>query len=278
MGFPPLGRALVEEAPGQPGAACFRLRSRDPAARTGSEEPRSARRTGPSVPGGQRLWLLELGGLTPHRACPRSPGSTREHPNPRQLSEVVKYTPRSPSSACPLPEAAEKHHRGRETSGKSRTVAVAAPRPPPPVTCEDSDTDLMVVVCEDHSLGRHVSQRNHRTDRSREKPEPGARRPGARLPWRARERGRPGSARRAGRRGPSAQWPAWGERGRARSARVRGGGGVGPCDPESGREEAILRWEKRRPRGRPNAEAAGQGRRDPEALPSETRDAWMARD
>lgn len=68
----------------------------------------------------------------------------------------------------------------------------------------------MVVVCEDHSLGRHVSQRSHRTDRSREKPEPGARRPGARLPGRARERGRPGSARRAGRRGPSARWPAWG--------------------------------------------------------------------
>lgn len=69
-----------------------------------------------------------------------------------------------------------------------------------------------------------------------------------------------------------------GERGRARSARVRGGGGVGPRDPESGREEAILGWEKRRPRGRSNEEAAGQGRRDPEALPSETRDAWMARD
>lgn len=34
-----------------------------------------------------------------------------------------------------------------------------------------------------------------------------------------------------------------GGRGRARSARVRGGGGVGPRDPESGREEAIPGWE-----------------------------------
>lgn len=132
MGFPPLGRALVEEAPGQPRAACFRLRSRDPAARTGSAEPRSARRTGPSVPGGQRLWLLGFWGSTPHRACPSPPGRTREHPSPQQLSAVVKYTPRSPSSACPLPEAAEKHRRERETSGKSRTVAVAAPGPPLP--------------------------------------------------------------------------------------------------------------------------------------------------
>lgn len=46
------------------------------------------------------------------------------------------------------------------------------------------------MVSEDHSLGRHVSQRSHRTDRSREKPELRARRPGARSPWRARERER----------------------------------------------------------------------------------------
>lgn len=62
MGFPPLARALVEEAPGQPRAACFRLRSRDPAARPGSAEPCSARRTGPLVPGGQRLWAAKVRG------------------------------------------------------------------------------------------------------------------------------------------------------------------------------------------------------------------------
>lgn len=123
----------------------------------------------------------------------------------------------------------------------------------------------MVVVCEDHSLGRHVSQRSHRTDRSREKPEPGARRPGARLPWRARERGRPGSARRAGRRGPSARWPAWGgerprqeragpRRGRSRAARprVRPGG----SDPGVGRSGGLAEDRARRRRGK-----AGETRR-----------------
>lgn len=83
MGFPPLRRALVEEAPGQPPAACFRLRSRDPAARTGSAEPRSARRTGPSVPGGQRLWLRGLWGLTPVGPGPAPPGT---HGNTRIAS------------------------------------------------------------------------------------------------------------------------------------------------------------------------------------------------
>lgn len=102
MGFPPLGRALVEEAPGQPRAACFRLRSRDPAARTGSAEPRSARRTGPSIPGGQRLWLRGRWGPTPHGACPSSPGNTREHPDPQQALRGCKIHPsRSPSSVCP---------------------------------------------------------------------------------------------------------------------------------------------------------------------------------
>lgn len=243
MGFPPLGRALVEEAPGQPRAACFRLRSRDPAARTGSAEPRSARRTGPSVPGGQRLWLPGFWGSVPHRACPSPPGSTREHPSSPAALGGCKIHPPVPILSLPSSRGRReappraRNLRQVEDSGRSgpRTSS-------PQVTCEDSDTDLMVVVCEDHSLGRHVSQRSHRTDRSREKPEPGARRPGARLPWRARERGRPGSARRAGRRGPSARWPAWG-RGRARSARVRGGGGVGPRDPEAGREEAIPGWE-----------------------------------
>lgn len=61
------------------------------------------------------------------------------------------------------------------------------------------------MVSEDHSLGRHVSQRSHRTDRSREKPEPGARGPGARSLWRARERERPGSASRAGKEGEAAE-------------------------------------------------------------------------
>lgn len=72
----------------------------------------------------------------------------------------------------------------------------------------------MVVVGEDHSLGRHVSQRSHRTDRSREKPEPGARRPGARLPRRAR----------GGRAGERAS----GKEGAERLVALRGGGGEAP--------------------------------------------------
>lgn len=101
------------------------------------------------------------------------------------------------------------------------------------------------MVSEDHSLGRHVSQRSHRTDRSREKPELRARRPGARSPWRARA----GARGERGRRGrqPWAQRPAPG-RGRAGSARVRGRGGVRARDPESGSEAVSCGWETRRPR------------------------------
>lgn len=245
MGFPPLGRALVEEAPGQPRAACFRLRSRNPAARTGSAEPRSARRTGPSVPGGQRLWLLGLRGLTPHRACPSSPGEHTGTPESSAALSGCKIHPPVPLLSLPSSRGRrEAPPRARNLQQVADSSRCGSPGPPPPVTCEDSDTDLMVVVGEDHSLGRHVSQRSHRTDRSQEKPEPGARRPGARLPWRARERGRPGSARRAGRRGPSARWPAWGGGERPRQERA---------GPRRGRSRAA------RPRVRPGGSDPGVG-------------------
>lgn len=77
MGFPPLiDEHQRRKRAGQPGEACFRLRSRDPGACTGSTEPRSARRTGPSVPGGQGLRLLRRWGLTSHGAGSSS-GDTR---------------------------------------------------------------------------------------------------------------------------------------------------------------------------------------------------------
>lgn len=102
--------------------------------------------------------------------------------------------------------------------------------------CEDSDTDLMVVVSEDHSLGRHVSQRSHRTDRSREKPELRARRPGARSPWTAREREREVSGEEGGGgREPVGLRPGEAAPGARESA---GGGGVRARDPESGWEAA----------------------------------------
>lgn len=84
------------------------------------------------------------------------------------------------------------------------------------------------MVSEDHSLGRHVSQRSHRTDRSREKPEPGARGPGARSPRRARERERPGSSRRPGKEGEAAGRSAAcaGERPGPECASPRWGGGA----------------------------------------------------
>lgn len=159
----------------------------------------------------------------------RGRGGPQEHPNLRQLSAVVKRPPPpAPSSAFPPPEAAEKKSPQARSPRLVGDSGRGGPGPPSPVTCEDSDTDLMVVVSEDHSLGRHVSQRSHRTDRSREKPEPGARGPGARSPRRARERECPRSSRRAekdGRR-PGSPRPARG-RGRAGSARVPGVGGGG---------------------------------------------------
>lgn len=155
---------------------------------------------------------------------------------------------------------------------------MAEPGPPPPVTCEDSDADLMVVVGEDHSLGRHVSQRSHRTDRSREKPEPGARRPGARLPRRARggrasERasGKEGAERPVAWRGGGGNWTGGGgerprqecagsRRGRSRAARPRVR--RGRREPGAGEAAASLTGP---------AEAAGPGRASPEkALRSET--------
>lgn len=111
----------------QPAVASFRLRSRDPAARTGRAEPRSARRTGPSVPGGQGLRLRSRCGLTPHGACPSSRGNTREHPNLQQLSTVVKCIPLW-SPLLSLPSSREPQRRATsQASSKSGTVATAVP-------------------------------------------------------------------------------------------------------------------------------------------------------
>lgn len=149
------------------------------------------------------------------RGRPQPPGTPREHPSLQQLSEVVKHQlAQSPSSAFPPPEAAKKGQQSRSPRQVGDGGRGCPGSPPPPVTCEDSDTDLMVVVGEDHSLGRHVSQRSHCTDRSREKPESGARGPGARSPQRARS----GRGRR-----PRARRPVW-DKGPAGSARVRGSG------------------------------------------------------
>lgn len=92
----------------------------------------------------------------------------------------------------------------------------------------------MVVVSEDHSLGRHVSQRSHRTDRSREKPEPGARGPGARSPRRARECERPWSARRAKKEGEAARHSA-AKRERPRVRELAEGAESGRATPSPGR-------------------------------------------
>lgn len=82
----------------------------------------------------------------------------------------------------------------------------------------------------------------------------------------------PGEREASGKEGAERPVACVGGRGRAGSARVRGGGGVRPGGGEAGEgnAEASLRRER--------AEAAGQGRRDREALRSETRDAGMARD
>lgn len=134
------------------------------------------------------------------------------------------------------------------------------PGPLSPVTCEDSDTDLMVVVSEDHSLGRHVSQRSHRTDRSREKPELRARRPGARSPRRAREREREVS----GDGGGGSLVPAACAGGQAGlgAREPAGGGGVRARDPEPGSEAAVCGWATQR------AEVSVRGRRDSAAVRS----------
>ncbi|MEJ1269453.1 hypothetical protein NN561_000263 [Cricetulus griseus] len=238
----------------------------------------------PLGPRGPETLAARTMGPDTRGAWSSSPGNTREHPNRQRLSAVVKYTPWFPSSACPLPEAAEQDHREREAPRQVEDSGCGGPPtpagPPPRVTCEDPDTDLMVVVREDHSLGRHVSQRSHRTDRSREKPEPGARAGRERACLGERERGARGE-REGGGRAPGGLRGGEGggdRRGRARSARVRGGGGVGPRDPESGGEGASLGWEKRWPRGESARRRRGKAGESPEALRSETRDAWMARD
>lgn len=195
----------------------------------------------PLGPQGPRTSAAKALGPDIHGIGPSSRGTPREHPNlPAPLSGCKNVRPPHPVPFLCLPFS-----RGRrEGSSQARSLRQAGdsgrggPGPPPPVTCEDSNPDLVVVVSEDHSLGRHVSQRSHRTDRSREKPEPGARGPGARSPWRARERERQGSASRAGKEGEAAECSAAcaSERpGPERASPRRGwGGGVRARDPDFG--------------------------------------------
>lgn len=140
---------------------------------------------------------------------PRAGSSSRRGPagTPQPLSAL-----RGCKTPPPVPLLSLPSSRGRREESPQATClrlvgdsGRGGPAPPSRVTCEHSDTDLMVVVSEDHSLGRHVSQRSHRTDRSREKPEPGARGPGARSPRRARERERPGNSRGAEKEGEAAR-------------------------------------------------------------------------
>ncbi|KAB1278192.1 hypothetical protein Cadr_000006114 [Camelus dromedarius] len=187
-GIPPsLGQAVVEEARGP--AENRVLETAEP----GSRRPHQQQGAPQSPP--HRLLCPQGPGTSAAKALrpdipqdrPQLPGGPAGTPQPPAVLFGCKTCPHpSPSSAFPPPQATEKGNHRREAWGKSGTVAAA-------VLDLDSDTDLMIVVSEDHSLGRHVSQRSHRTDRSREKPEPGARRPGARSPRRARgERGKGG--------------------------------------------------------------------------------------
>lgn len=107
------------------------LRTAEPGsrARTGSQEPRSARRTGPSVPEGQGLGLRRWRGLTSHGTgtCSRE-GWEHGNTPASSSSAVVKRPPfLSPSSACPPPEAAEQGHRRQEARGTSGAAAAAVP-------------------------------------------------------------------------------------------------------------------------------------------------------
>ncbi|XP_032338107.1 rRNA 2'-O-methyltransferase fibrillarin-like [Camelus ferus] len=96
----------------------------------------------------------------------------------------------------------------------------------------------MIVVSEDHSLGRHVSQRSHRTDRSREKPGARSAQAGSAL---ASE-----SARRAGKGGLGGGGRALrGLREGEAGPGVResaGGGGVGARDSSPGRRQRGAGW------------------------------------
>lgn len=126
-GIPPsLRPALAKKAREPARAACFRLRSRDPAACTGSTEPRSARRTGPSVPRGRGLRLRRHWGLTPHGVGRSSRGGPAGTPQPQAILNGCKTRPpTTPSSPFPPPEALEKGHHRREALGKPETVTAA---------------------------------------------------------------------------------------------------------------------------------------------------------
>lgn len=100
---PSLRRALAEEARRPVRAACFKLRSRDPAACTGSKEPRSARRTSPSVPGGQGLRLRRHWGLISHGPAPVPGGPAGTPQPPAALSGCKTRPPRPPPQSSLLP-------------------------------------------------------------------------------------------------------------------------------------------------------------------------------
>lgn len=161
----------------------------------------------PLSPPGPGTSLRRHWGLTSHGPAP-APGGWRGPAGTPQPPSALRGCKTHP----PVPLLSLPSSRGRREESPQATClrlvgdsGRGGPAPPSRVTCEHSDTDLMVVVSEDHSLGRHVSQRSHRTDRSREKPEPGARGPGARSPRRARERERPGSSQGAEKKGEAAR-------------------------------------------------------------------------
>lgn len=245
-GIPPsLRRALTEDASGP--AESGMLQTAEPGSRRLHRQrgSRSALRTGPSVPGGPGLCLRRRWGLTSHGVDHGSgrlgKGTRGNTPSLWRFSAVVKCTPAVPFFSLPSSRGRREGPPQAKSLRQVRDCSLIGPAPPPPVTCKDSDTDLMVVVSKDHSLGRHVSQRSHRTDRSREKLEPGARGPGARSPRRARELGSQGSARRAGK-----EWEAVecsvacvGERPRRECAGPREGAESGRATPSpAGRRRA----------------------------------------
>lgn len=121
--------------------------------RAGGEQPRSARRTGPSVPGGTRDLGGEGAGARHATRRAPAPGSPREHPRPPAALSGCKTRP----PHFPVPSSVSPPSRGRRAGGPRGRAAGGRRRAAAAVTCEDSDADLMVVVGEDHPLGRHVS-------------------------------------------------------------------------------------------------------------------------
>lgn len=231
----------------------------------------------PLGPQGPRTSAAKALGPDIHGIGPSSPGDPGGNtPTPVHLSAGQKRSLHFvPSVFFPSPEAAEKVITGKkpEASRDSGSqVLDLLPRLPVRTPTRIWWSIVRIIP------RRHVSQRSHRTDRSREKPEPGARGPGA-LALRARERERPGSASRAGKEGEAAECPRPARvRGRVLSARVRGGWGAesGRGTPTSGRRRRAAgeRWlprETARRRWSEAAETQPCGARDPALGRQETK-------